>query len=499
MSEETTEKSGTQTAVAEAPVGENTVDISTINEETVKELRKSGDRDSIRKLIEFAATVSENKKPSPPVVPKKEEATPQPSVEKKKTWQLRHRGNPIEIDDSDGFLGHKDFGGLKKQAARVTLLEKEIAEARTELASKSLKASEAEQLRSELATLKQELEAAKTKIVAPAASPTPPQPEKAVVKAKPIPPQAPETDRDPLDDASVKAWNKYDREVAKYISEISEYLESGQGVPTKIAAELPPEIKAKIERLESEVERTKPLIGDIENAKREQAKNAKIEEFWSRHDAFSKKHPDYATKKPLKEIEAEFIKFQDALAVANGLTVPTTPFNLKTPEWAKYQAESMALADKYFDGDETVKANSEGVVAPEEAEKYLAHINLEKKRSEYIANGILSEKSTLHDAFLKYADDEGILEKTHNETAKENLQKGVENTLTALKQVKQEYATNIPPEISNRETASDHITQEDVNRIMALTPAQLKRADLETLEKRKLILEAINQGIIKTT
>ena len=79
------------------------------------------------------------------------------------------------------------------------------------------------------------------------------------------------------------------------------------------------------------------------------------------------------------------------------------------------------------------------------------------------------------------------------------MQKGVESTIAALKNAKQEYATVIPAEVSNRETSEATITQADVDRIMSLTPTQLKKADQATLDKRKVIIEAISSGIIKKT
>ena len=494
MSEEkTTLEVETKTTPDNAAPTETIINTDELTPENIHEFRREGSRDKIRAIIASAKEKEVSEIPERKPVEKKEAAPdPKSTEEKKRVWSTRYKGKDATLPDDDGYLGLKDFGGLKKKAAfnllRINDLEKELTETRQQLQSHGNTASEAQALRDEVTRLKAEIETVKKSpaSAAPAAKTTAPEADIGE------PPVAPEKEFDPMDDESIKAWGKFNRESAVYMKKMTDLIKSGGTLTREQKAELTPEARQEIDALKTELAQYKDMHTEFKNAKTQNETEKAFTAFWDRLSTFQMQHKDYATKSPLREIEPKFLKFSDDLAEANGIVKPLTAYNRKDPAWQKFEADSAALVDKYIEGDEAVKQNSDNLTPPEDFETFLRTINLSKKRDDYIAQGRLNKNSTLDDAWHLDLKDSGRFEELVTSIEKDATTKGVKSTVEAMKNVQREYATTIPPDQGGQEIVPGVNSVEEAQTILKSTPQELA-ADPELRKKHKALLRAMSE------
>jgi hypothetical protein len=217
--------------------------------------------------------------------------------------------------------------------------------------------------------------------------------------------------------------------------------------------------------------------------------------MWNARAEFQSSHNDYATAKPLREIDRELIVWSDRLASLNGLTQPSKPYNLQDPDWFNYEKTRTELIGKYANGDQKVVESAGTFVPPEEYKKFIAIMELELKRKQMVDEGILGQKATLHDAFVKDFDASGKMAETLSAVEKENLIKGVKGVTQALDDVRNNTAVVLPPEVGGKGNESapadiKNLSKEEREKILGATVAEL-RADPELRRKKALILASL--------
>jgi hypothetical protein len=414
-----------------------------------------------------------------------------PTAAEVKKFKVRYRGADVELDDSDGFLGYKDVENLKKENAHkrlyLTEVEGKEKEAREKVAAVTREVEETKRLLKE-AQDKLAATPAAPAAAAPSAAPVSPEPKPEVPKA----PKKPSKKLDPLDEESQGEWQKYFEEASDYQVKVEAFLSN---MKPEVRAEIPQEFKTEFESLKTKVAGYEQHFSTAKSQKEKDDADAARTKMWNARAEFQSSHNDYATAKPLREIDRELIVWSDRLASLNGLTQPSKPYNLQDPDWFNYEKTRTELIGKYANGDQKVVESAGTFVPPEEYKKFIAIMELELKRKQMVDEGILGQKATLHDAFVKDFDASGKMAETLSAVEKENLIKGVKGVTQALDDVRNNTAVVLPPEVGGKGNESapadiKNLSKEEREKILGATVAEL-RADPELRRKKALILASL--------
>jgi hypothetical protein len=462
-----------------------------ITSEKISEFRTKRDRASIRKIIDEASK-PESDTPKPEEQ-KPAEAAPQakPTAAEVKKFKDKFHGQEFEIDDTDGFLGYKDLESLKKENAHKRLylaeLEKKEREAREGIGQRDR----------ELENYKRQYKEAQDKLAALQVKPaTPVQP---IAEAKPEPkvelpkaPKKPEAKFDPLDEESQVVWQKYFDDVSEYNQKVDGYL---QNFKPEIRTEIPQEFKSEVESLRSKVNEYEQLFTSTKEQNKKAEFDGALAKKWNERAEFQSTHKDFATVKPLKEIDKELLVWSDRLANLNGIQQPSKPFNNQDPDWINYENQRFGLINKYMAGDQKVVEAAGTFTPPEEYKNFAAVIELEEKKRKMIEDGILGPKATLHDAFLKDFDSSGKMAETIGAVEKENLLRGAKSVTEAIDGAKRDFAVSLPPGVGGKgkeSVATDisNLSQTEIEKILGATSSELL-ADPDLRRKKALIMAQI--------
>jgi hypothetical protein len=105
----------------------------------------------------------------------------------------------------------------------------------------------------------------------------------------------------------------------------------------------------------------------------------------------------------------------------------------------------------------------------------------------------LSKNSTLDDAWHLDLKDSGRFEELVNNIEKDATTRGVKSTVEAMKTVKRDYATTIPPEAGGQEIVPGVKDAEEAKAILKATPNELA-ANPELRTKHKALLRAMSES-----
>lgn len=488
----TAEPSGAPAAAPAQPAAEP------VTKEKILEFRHKRDRESLKKTIEQLekeeSTTPVETEPAPSQAePEKKPAT-EPALtatatSESKKFKTKYRGQEVEFDDSDGFLGYKDAENLKKENAHKRLylaeVEKKEREAR-ELADRLMK---------DVETYKKQAKEAMDKVVAaqaakPAATAQPGAEPPAKVE-RPKPPKKPASKFDPLDEASQADWQKYWDESAEYQVKVDAFLENYK---PEVKSEIPQEFMTDYNSLKTKVNEYEQHFSTAKSQKEKDDAEAARTRMWNAKAEFQGSHKDYATVKPLREIDRELVVWSDRLASLNGLAQPSKPYNLQDQDWFNYEKARTELIGKYAAGDPKVVESAGTFVPPDEYKTFIAIMDLETIRKKMIDEGILGPKATLHDAFVKDFDASGRMAETLSAVEKENIKKGATAVTEAIRNVRENTAVTVPPEVGGKiGGAAEEIAKlsdAEKEKILGSSVAEL-RADPELRRKKALILASL--------
>jgi hypothetical protein len=495
--EKTAVESGAPAAAAPAqPAAEP------ITKAKIHEFRTKRDHESIKKTIKKleseSATDAGYVNPAPPeqepAIPGTPAAAPAaaPTAAEVKKFKDKFHGKEFELDDADGFLGYKNLENLKRENAHKRLYLAEVEEkektAREQAAAAIRDVEETKRL---LKAAQDQLAIASKApgVAAPSVAPAQTVPKAEVPKV----PKRPAKMLDPLDEESQVEWQKYFEEAEDYQVKVESFLSN---LKPEVRAEIPQEFRAEFDSLKTKVAEYEQHFSTAKSQKAKDDADQAVSKMWNARAEFQSMHKDYATAKPLKEIDKELIVWSDRLASLNGLIQPSKPFNIQDPEWFNYEKARIELIGKYANGDQKVVESAGTFVPPEEYKKFYAVMELEQKKNQMINEGILGQKATLHDAFVKDFDASGRMAETLSAVEKENLIKGVKGVTQALDDVRNNTAVTLPPEVGGKgnEGASTDISKlskEEKEKILGATVPEL-RADPELRRKKAMILASLS-------
>jgi hypothetical protein len=368
--------------------------------------------------------------------------TEEQSIEKT-PLSVYYGGVEYKFDDPDGYMGFKSLDALKKSWAHkeafIQQLKSEAHSARDEVAK----------LKDENERLKRELEDVKNNRVT-----TDEHNNNGVtdsVNDLELP-QRPDVPVDPTlwTDEDAAAMEEYERKRDEVIKRL---IEMKTVQPQNVEVSIPDEYKQLLETIKKKEE-------DLKRYEEEK-------KYWDGIESFRKMHKEYATVgKDIVTLDKEIRQWLDRLADAAGyyLLPNSTPEAIQQREAIKQQ-----LFDAYLNGDPNV--TSLGVVPPDGYMDYVKLANLDAKRQEFIANGLLGNNATLHDAWVLLQDKEGVFDKTLSKLEADAKAKGVKSVVNTLQQ-QDNVAKTIPNEYGSGD-GNVEITQDLIQKAVNASPAEL--------------------------
>lgn len=436
-----------QTPPATEPVEPQPIDAGKFLEE-LSEATRRGDADTVRRLTEQAGG-----EPAAPAAPAPAAGAPDPAAppaDVKKKFNVKYRGQPLEVDDPDHYLGHNNIGALKRhtilQEQRRKDLEVEFKSTMERLTSAS---GETENIKRERDEMKRQLEELRR---TPAPAAPAPAPAQTPVEEDLVPPALPDLPEDALEytDGDRKAYNKFLKDQAAFNLKI---VAARNRPSAPVAATASPEFEAlraenaKLIR-ESEERARRDRESEAAETKRQQdeAVRASAEATWKVGSDFQALHKDLATAKPLQELHTEVVEWMDRVAEANGVIPPS--FTATQVERNSYEQQRSLVVGAYLTGDKSVLESSEGITPPKEYRHYFDIADLYAYRTKMIEKGLVTPRTSLHQVWLYKVDQEGSLDQATTQLAADATRRGVNSALSAVSGAQRDFATNLPARAS---------------------------------------------------
>lgn len=392
---------------------------------------------------------------------------------------ITYRGKPVEIDDSDGFLGRKDVNGLKKANAharayiqdierQIAEKEQELKEARQERAQWQQHGSQNYRQSDQNSSLEQPAQQSSQQ---PEQSNSGQQEQDSQEEGL-QPPDAPVLPSDPYDwtESDVNSFNEYMKKNRDYQAKMAKYLSGtkGSGDDNKIA------------ELENKIKEQQTIIDRVNQDYQEKERQSKEKSYWDTIENFRNNHKEYReANKNIRNLHQEVDTWMNRLANSMGYNHP-------------YDRDvKLKLAQQYLNGDTSV--TNTGTAPPEGYKEYFKLAELMGKKQEYVNDGMLGQNSTLHDVWLLEQDRNGLFQSGFEQAEKDALNEGKSSAMRAISGRQQNNAKNIPnnantmpPENSNQ---NDQVSQQEANQLLNMSPEDLMKASPEVRQKRNMLLK----------
>lgn len=444
-----------------------------ITREYLRELRVQGKHEETKNAIE---KLNNSNVATTTVEDQHQEQHQEPDVnEEGKKFVIDYRGNKVEFDDSDNYLGYGNFGRLKKSFAHqketIKDYEKRLRETNdySEREIAKLK-KDREELLEKFNQIKAQNELPKKEVKEP------------VETNIPTPPVRPKLPSDFYDwnEEDHKNYNEWLEKRDEYDVKMSEII---KGVATR---------KPESNPYDSEdVKKLKEHIRKIEedNSRREIEDTQK--KYWTSISDFQGNHSEFKTSKPIKDVHSDIMKWMDELSYQNGVSLKPGASDF---DKRNYESQKMGIVKRFLDGDEEVLKRSSEVNPPEDYKKYFEIAALQRKKNDYINRGILGNNSSLHDVWImEYTNSnmDGDLKNLEIEAQK----KGAQNVISAMENHQKNHAINLPNNMQTikQENSIEGISDDEVTKILGATTMELASSP-ELKEKKRLLMEKIFSG-----
>lgn len=467
-------------------MSEEQTDLVTPNEEveitpaSLDEMKANMDSDGLKKAIE-RISAGQTKAVETPV--KVEDDALEEKGEPKK-FVTEVRGKEIAVGDDDNYLGYGKFGRMKKAFVHN---REEVKHSYSLIEEAKKAAQEAVKAKLEAEEKLKELEAAKPPV-------TPLKVEEPKALSVPVVPEYPEAlpaSSVDWDEGHQELYKRYRSDKNKYDADFSEYVANlkGAGISKEAETRLA-EAEAKIAELNAEKEK-----GDT-RLKQEEIDNLN-KDYWSNLDSFRNKHKGEfgdSEKTKITDLHDGVVKWIEKFVGAHGIQKPYTPQTTDAPEWIEYRNSEAEIVNKFLSDDpDTVKIaeNSEALKPPEGYEEYYRLLNLMQYKEDLVKSGELSEKASLHSAWLIKADKEGYLDKGIGDIQKNAVANAADAVLNTLQKEHKENAINLPNDQFQNPAAAT--TKADIERILKLSPFELQ-ANPELRALHSKLIQLPNKG-----
>lgn len=493
-----------------------------ITQETLDELRNKGDREGLDKAIEQMISPKPKADTVPPSPADQEiqvnKDLPAAEKGKEKVFTTVVRGQEVEYPDPDNYFGFENFGKLKKSFVHAKeetkYQQKQTREAR-EAATAALQEKEtiAKQLTDTQARMKSlEDQIAKLSSVpppsqapaTPPASSQPPPPPLAKVE-KPVPPKPLNIPADPgsWTEDDVRRNEEYQREVSDYHQKSAAYMEyltelatrKQEQPPPVVKTDIPPEYANQVKSLSEQLKTVNEKLAETEKLSAAEETKRQNDAYWESIDTFKDQHKEEFGGENSYELSSEQMstkcfEWSDNLAVALGAKQPYTPYNSQDPAWVEYERQRLAAINDYLDENPETLKTVEGIESaqpPKGYRQYYGILKLQQARDKLINDGILGQKATLHDTWLKIKDTDGTFDTVFSKVQADAKADTTKQIFDHLHDQQADHATTIPNTLQVPVPDDQKISVAERNRILSLTTEQLRNSP-EDAKKHKLLL-----------
>jgi len=490
-----------------------------VTHETLKEAAKRRDVNAVReqfnKIRGKGKPTEKKAEPQPAVktedtkpADKSAEPAAKPAAEKetapKGKYVIGDGIEKIELDDPDGFLGHKNTEGMKKamahQIRRIKMDKQWLSEAEQKASAALVRAEQEAARRAELEAEVKRLKELVTKQTATTES------EQATARQMlqiPDPPKAPEPPDYNVDD--------YEEHEKEYKIKRAEY-ERAFIAWTQDAIKKTAEHAQSLIRAGVQIDNEHPIVKDIMEMKKNLAEiqqaaqevkktkeqleiERKQNQYWADIEDFLALHPEEKPPVPMKELHKQIwengaeMTWMDWVARANGVS---RPVSANRAEWDKYWANRLALTQRYLDNDKEVvsKCEAAGVEPPEGYKEYFNAARLIKEIDDehrrLIEQGLLGAKSTRQMAWEIM--NKGKLTNQIREMERKALSNGASTVVNALTKHIENDAVVIPPELP--QSGSTPISDKQIAEMLKQTAERARDPEFaktlrETIKKAR--------------
>ncbi|MCG7853709.1 MAG: hypothetical protein MIO92_14415 [Methanosarcinaceae archaeon] len=424
-------------------------------EKSVEELLISSDVNERNKGLEIAGrmengTYEEDTEAIPEVVDGIETTNSEAEIipETIKKVLINYRGQTIEKEDTDGFLGRKSIEGLKMAKAHsdahIEFIETELAKERREAA----------ELRSKLEAANS---IAKPAHVAPAPTEKPTRPTK---------PQLSNTDPSYWTPEEAQEMNNYWDASDKYM----QYLDNKNDPRYD-------DLESRLKKYESQAN---DYTKTTESAKAAEA-NTK---YWNSIEKFRDDHPEFKTiKTSIADLNQQVDKWGETLAIAAGHNLPRN-----VNEQDDFENTKINLMNQFVAGNASVLQY--GVTPPKGYEEVFKIAQLDRERERLIKEDVLGKNATLHKTWLYLQDENGTLDKGFSEIEKEARQRGAASVFSVGANHEANHAVTLPDNAPPKtDDPFESMSVEEMEKLLTTSPNELAlnpdlRAKQQMLLKR---------------
>jgi hypothetical protein len=464
---------------------QNTVDETTTNTKTIEEMIE-GSPEEMKAAIELLenaenGVVIEDIQVEPEENKQDDDAQTQQQADLEKPEEqeprveiINYQGKEVKLEDPDGFLGRKNLEGMKKSFAHLNIHSKTLESENREL---RLKATNLAKEREEYKKKVNEFETKKAEAVVELPSVT--TEEQAPVKDDLNVPTRPKVSVDSLD------WSEEDHTAMQnYYKELDEYNIKLKEAVFNHKPETQPTIKDEtLQELMLKVAKFEEVANELSQQKQSLLQKQNENEYWNNIESFRKDHAEFSKYKGgIKDLHEKTQSWMNTLAISAGQKLPPNPTQADIDY---FEATKYELANKYLNGDKSLV--NTGVVPPQNVEEYFKLSDIENQRIELINQGLLGEKSTLHNAYVIINEQSGILDKGV-ETIEVNARKEGANAVLDMARGHQlNDATTLPDSIGATPQQSEQFNAELLNRALS--------ADIVELQQNPDLMAAYKQYV----
>lgn len=449
-----------------------------------------------------------NLTPSGDPVPTADPASPDPTGDAKKLFEVHYQNTKHEVADENGLLGYKTTGHLKsayvKANLRAEALERQALEARSYGQQQAAAAKEWEnKYRS----------AQQTAPVAPPSAPgTPPAPAAAppAAPAAPVAPALPSeppltptypvlSSSDPTDysEDDIAKIAEYNTQMAEYSTKRQEFDASTSAYLQYLATNPPvsstasPELQQELAALRAHKEKSEGVLSKIEQDEAARVAREEKKSHWERFNSFQNKHKDlFGTTKHIEEVHNDVSKWMDKLAVEGyGLTKPIDETGEEYATWSKAR---LKIVGAYLNENPDALQKAEGIEPPDGYKTYFQLADLNRQHRSLVEQKTLGQNSSLEDAYLFGMKSSGALDEQLNDLRTNERIAAAEATAAALEAAGQ-HATPIPNDETQRDMVPVDLSVEDYKWFMDID--QFSYRALSAAEKEKYDKIAQSAGV----
>jgi hypothetical protein len=403
----------------------------------IAERIENGTYEEGQKTLQIAEDLGEKKDIPAEVIPQ----------EIPKKILINYRGQTIEKEDSDGFLGRKSIDGLKMAKAHsdvhIEFIETELAKERREAA----------ELRARLESFQ--------------AVQRPPEPVVVDKPTRPVKPQLGNTDPSYWTPEEAQQMNDYWADSDTYM----EYLDNKSDPKYN-------DLETRIRKYESQANDYSRIT---ESAKAEESNKR----YWNNIEKFREDHPEFKTiKTSIEDLNHQVDKWGSTLAIAAGYNLPKTK-----EEQDRFENTKLDLMNKFIEGDASVKQY--GVMPPQGYAEVFKIAKLDRERERLIAEEVLGKNATLHKTWLYLQDESGNLDKGFSEVEKEARQRGAAAVFGVAEKHEANHAVTLPDTApSKTDDLFENMSVEEMEKILTASSLELaKNPDLRV--KQQMLLKKL--------